>query len=147
MRDETRVFLGVTAFFVVIGIVYWFTSYEEAGAVMLAASALMGFVAGGSIWLLSRRAPTRPEDREDATLADGAGPVGIFATQSIWPFAVGLSAAVFASGFAFGVWLVMVGGAAFVLSILGYVLEARNETLRSERGDVQGDDEGASTST
>jgi hypothetical protein len=32
------------------------------------------------------------------------------------------------------------------LSILGYVLEARDETLPTERADVQ-DDEGASTST
>jgi hypothetical protein len=133
MRSEVGIFLGVTAFFIVIGVVYWLTSYETAGSVMLAASALMGLVAGGSIWLLSRRSPPRPEDREDATMAEGAGPVGVFATESIWPFAVGLSAAVFASGFAFGIWLVMVGGAAFVLSVLGYVLESRNETLPGER--------------
>jgi hypothetical protein len=100
---------------------------------MLAASALMGLVAGGSIWLLSRHADSRAEDRADATIAEGAGPVGVFAMSSIWPFAVGLSAAVFASGFAFGVWLVMVGGAGLVLSILGYVLEARDATLPSER--------------
>ena len=133
MKSEASIFIGATAFFVVIGLVYWFTSYEHAGSIMLAASALMGLVAGGSIWLLSRHADVRPEDRDDATIADGAGPVGVFATSSIWPFAVGLSAAVFASGFAFGVWLVMVGGAGLVLSILGYVLEARNETLPSER--------------
>jgi hypothetical protein len=133
MRSEAAVFLGVTTFFVVIGIVYWFTSYETAGSIMLAASALMGLVAGGSIWLLSRHAETRPEDRDDATIEDGAGPVGVFALSSIWPFAVGLSAAVFASGFAFGVWLVLVGGAGLVLAILGYVFEARNETLPSER--------------
>lgn len=138
MRDEMRVFLGVTMFFVVIGVVYWFTSYEEAGSVMLAASAVMGLVAGVSIWLLSRHAPARVEDRPDATIADGAGPVDVFPLQSIWPFAVGLSAAVFASGFAFGVWLVMVGGAAFVLSIFGYVLEARNETLPGERSEPRG---------
>jgi hypothetical protein len=133
MRSEVSVFLGVTAFFIVIGIVYWFTSYEEAGSIMLAASALMGLVAGGSIWLLSRHSVSRAEDRSDATIAEGAGPVGVFATSSVWPFAVGLSAAVFASGFAFGVWLVIVGGAGLVLSIFGYVLEARNETLPSER--------------
>ena len=138
MRDEMRVFLGVTMFFVVIGIVYWFTSYEDAGSVMLAASALMGLVAGGSIWLLSRHAPARVEDRADATIAEGAGPVDVFPLRSIWPFAVGLSSAVFASGFAFGVWLVLVGGVAFVLSIFGYVLEARNETLPGERSELGG---------
>jgi hypothetical protein len=139
MRDEVRVFFGVTAFFVVIGIVYWFTSYETAGSVMLAASALMGLVAGGSIWGLSRKTAPRVEDRSDASIADGAGPVGIFPLQSIWPFAVGLSAAVFASGFAFGVWLVMVGGAAFVLSIFGYIAEARRDTLPSERAEADVD--------
>lgn len=133
MRGESSVFFGVSVFFIAIGIVYWFMSYEEAGSVMLAASALMGLVAGGSIWLLSRHAPSRAEDRSDATIAEGAGEVGVFAMHSIWPFAVGLSATVFASGFAFGVWLVMVGGAAFVLSIFGYVLESRNETLPGER--------------
>ena len=133
MRDEVRVFLGVTAFFVVIGIIYWFASYETAGSVMLAASALMGFVAGGSIWWLSRHAPPRAEDRSDAAIADGAGEVGVFPVQSIWPFAVGLCAAVFASGFAFGVWLVLVGGVAFVLSICGYIAEARRDTVPNER--------------
>jgi hypothetical protein len=133
MRDEIRVYLGVAAFFVVIGLVYWFTSYEDAGSVMLAASALMGLVAGSSIWYLSRHATPRAEDDANATMAEGAGEVGIFPTQSIWPFAVGLSAALFASGFAFGVWLVMAGGAGFVLAILGYIAEARRATLPSER--------------
>jgi hypothetical protein len=133
MRDEVRVYLGVTAFFIVIGLVYWFTSYEDAGSVMLAASALMGLVAGGSIWFLSRHAPPRAEDDSSATIAQGAGEIGIFPTQSIWPFAVGLSAALFASGFAFGVWLVLAGGAGFVLAILGYIAEARRDTLPGER--------------
>ena len=133
MKTEARVFLGVTAFFVVIGVIYWFVSYEEAGAVMLAASAVMGLVAGGSIWFLSRHAPVRSEDRDDATIADGAGPVDVFPLHSIWPFAIGLSAALFASGFAFGTWLVMIGGGALGVSLIGFVREVRNETLPSER--------------
>ena len=133
MRTEAAVFLGVTAFFVVIGVIYWFASYEEAGAVMLAASAIMGLVAGGSIWFLSRHAPVRAEDRDDATILDGAGPVDVFPLHSVWPFAVGLSAALFASGFAFGLWLVLIGGGALAISLIGYVREVRNETLPSER--------------
>lgn len=135
MKTEARVFLGVTAFFVVIGVIYWFASYEEAGAVMLAASATMGLVAGGSIWLLSRHAPVRAEDRGDATIEEGAGPVDVFPLQSVWPFAVGLSAALFASGFAFGLWLVLIGGGALAISLIGYVREVRKETLPSERSD------------
>ena len=35
MRTESRIFLGVTSFFVVIGTLYWFLSYEAAGTAML----------------------------------------------------------------------------------------------------------------
>ncbi len=133
MKTEARVFLGVTVFFVVIGIAYWFVSYEEAGSVMLAASAVMGLMAGTSIWLLARHAPERFEDRSDATIAEGAGPVALFPVSSIWPFAVGLGATVMASGFAFGGWLVVIGAGVFGLSIAGYVHEARSSTVSDER--------------
>jgi hypothetical protein len=133
VKTEARVFFGVTAFFVVIGAIYWFASYEEAGSVMLAASAVMGLVAGGSIWFLSRHSPVRSEDRDDATIADGAGPVDVFPLHSVWPFAIGLSATLFASGFAFGTWLVIIGGGALAIALIGFVREVRNETLPSER--------------
>jgi hypothetical protein len=140
MRTEGRVFLGVTVFFVVIGLVYWFTSYEDAGAVMLAASAGLGVIAGGAILLLSRRAPMRAEDDPDATLAAGAGAVDVFPTQSIWPFAVGLSGALAASGFAFGAWLVIIGGGALAVSLVCWIVEARRERVPGEpAGDAPGD--------
>jgi Cytochrome c oxidase subunit IV len=132
VKVEVRVFLGITAFFVVIGIGYWFASYDEAGAIMLAACALMGSVAGGAIWLLARRAPELVGDRPDATIADGRGPVGVFPTRSVWPFAVGASGALFASGFAFGPWLAFPAAGALALAIVGYVLETRNTTLPGE---------------
>ncbi len=149
MRTEARVFLGVTVFFVIIGLIYWFTSYEDAGSVMLAASAVMGVVAGGAIMVLSRGAPTRAEDDPDATIAQGAGPVDVFPTQSIWPFAVGLSAAVTASGFAFGAWLVLVGAGALVVTLICWILEARREHLPGEPNGLGGgqDEESSSTSS
>jgi Cytochrome c oxidase subunit IV len=149
MRTEGRVFLGVTVFFVVIGLVYWFTSYEDAGAVMLAASAGMGVIAGGAILLLSRRAPLRAEDDPDATVAEGAGTVDVFPTQSIWPFAVGLSGAVAASGFAFGVWLVIIGTGALAVSLICWILEARQERVPGEPAAeaAHGDGESSSASS
>ncbi len=151
MRTEGRVFLGVTVFFVVIGLVYWFTSYEDAGSVMLAASAGMGVIAGGAILLLSRRAPLRAEDDPDATVAEGAGAVDIFPTQSVWPFAVGLSGAVAASGFAFGAWLVIIGTGALAVSLICWILESRRERAAGEPigddADGHGDGESSSASS
>ena len=146
MRTEARVFLGVTVFFVVIGLIYWFTSYEDAGAVMLAACAGMGIVAGGAIMLLSRGAPTRAEDDPDASIAEGEGAVDVFPTQSIWPFAVGASATVAASGFAFGAWLVLIGTGALVVTLVCWILEARREHLPGEPG-VHGEESSSTSST
>ena len=146
MKAEARVFLGITAFFVLIGVIYWFTSYEDAGAVMLAASAGMGVIAGGAILLLSRGAPVRPEDDPQATLAEGAGTVDAFPSHSIWPFAVGLSAAVAASGFAFGAWLVLIGTGALAVSLISWILQARREHLPGEPSH-HGDGESSSASS
>ena len=93
MKAEARVFLGITAFFVLIGVVYWFTSYEDAGAVMLAAAP--GWACRR--WLPScccRVArPLGPRTTLDATMAEGAGHGRRRSRpQSIWPFAIGLSA-------------------------------------------------------
>ena len=129
-------FLGVTAFFVVIGVIYWFASYEEAGAVMLAAQRHHGArcrrARSGSCPATPRSGPRIATTPRSPT---GAGPVDVFPLHSVWPFAVGLSAALFASGFAFGLWLVLIGGGALAISLIGYVREVRNETLPSERAE------------
>src|SRR5215211_6812205 len=113
MKVESLFYLGVTAFFIVIGAIYWFTSYEDAGTTMLAASSLLGLLAGGYLMLQSRKFPPRPEDRPDATLAEGEGPVDQFPASTIWPFVFAFGAVVFATGFVFGVWVIL--GCAIVL--------------------------------
>jgi cytochrome c oxidase subunit IV len=125
MKVESFFYLGVTAFFVVIGTIYWFTSYEDAGTTMLAASSLLGLFAGGYLLLQSRRFPPRPEDRPDATLAEGAGPVDQFPASTIWPFVFGFGATVFATGFVFGIWVVLGGAVVLVLGIVGMIRQSR----------------------
>ena len=125
MKVEAFFFLGVTAFFVVIGVLYWFTSYEDAGTTLLAACALLGVVAGGFLFLVSRRIKPRPEDRPDATIADGAGTRTEFPASSIWPFALAFGATALATGFVFGIWVIVLGGLIFGLAAVGYVMESR----------------------
>ena len=125
MRVEAVVFLGVTAFFASIGTLYWFTSYEDAGTTMLVGAALLGLLIGMYFFRWSRRIQARPEDRPDASLAEAAGTTAEFPASSIWPFVFGLGATAFATGFVFGVWIFVLGGAIFALGVLGYVAESR----------------------
>src|SRR5262249_61103889 len=115
MKVESFSYLGVTAFFVVIATIYWFWSYEDAGTTMLAAASLLGLVAGGYLLFQARRFPPRPEDRPDATLAEGAGPGAEFPAATGWPFVFGFGATGLATGLGFGVW-VRLGGAVVVPS-------------------------------
>jgi len=127
------------------------SSHAGSRIYMQPASEGTGVIAGGAILLLSRRAPLRAEDDPDATVAEGAGAVDIFPTQSIWPFAVGLSGAVAASGFAFGVWLVIIGTGALAVSLICWILESRRERVPGEPigddADGHGDGESSSASS
>jgi hypothetical protein len=132
MKAESFYWLGVTAFFVVIGAVYWFTSYEDAGTTMLVATSLLGLLAGGYLFIQSRKYPPRPEDRPDATLEEGAGPVDDFPAPSIWPFVFGLGATVFATGFIFGVWVILPGAAILGLGVVGMIVQSRRRAAAGE---------------
>jgi hypothetical protein len=132
MKAESFYWLGVTAFFVVIGTLYWFTSYEDAGTTMLVATSLLGLLAGGYLFIQSRKYPPRPEDRPDATLEEGAGPVDEFPAPSIWPFVFGLGATVFATGFIFGVWVILPGAAILGLGVVGMIVQSRRRAAAGE---------------
>jgi hypothetical protein len=117
------IFIGV--FFGIIGIVYWFTSYEDAGSVMLAGSALLGLLPGGYyLWWANRMRPL-DGDVDDATVADGAGVIDSFPGSSIWPFLLGMGALFATLTFIFGLWLAPIAAALGLSAVVGGVIESR----------------------
>lgn len=126
MKLESYIYLGVTVFFVAIGAIYWFASYEDAGSVMLAASAVLGLMVGGYLFHLSRRMTPRPQDRTDATIAEGAGPVDSFPGPTIWPFVMGFAFTVLVTGVIFGVWVLLAGGVLLLFSVIELVRASRS---------------------
>ncbi|MBV9831970.1 MAG: cytochrome c oxidase subunit 4, partial [Marmoricola sp.] len=65
----------------------------------------------------------RPEDRNDAEIADGAGELGFFPPYSWWPFWCGLCLASMALGVAVGWWLFIIGGVLGVIALCGLIFE------------------------
>jgi hypothetical protein len=73
---------------------------------------------------VARRLDTRPEDYEDAEIADGAGELGFYSPHSWWPIFVALAAAVTAVGIAFWLpWLISAGVVFILASTAGLVFE------------------------
>ena len=124
-RVEALVYLGVAAFFFVVCIAYWFTSYEHAGSVMLVLTAFLGFLPGAYLYWWGRHMKPRPEDSGSAELEEGAGTVGAFPSSSIWPFVMGVGTAFVALALVFGPWWGVLGGGLVVGCLIGYTLESR----------------------
>jgi hypothetical protein len=146
MKIESLLLIGVGIFFAVIGGVYWYWAAlgfhvpEEAGFLMLIGTFLLGVVPGlyylywhqrfkGRKYMFWGKLPhavgMRPEDRDDATIEDGAGTISAFPNSSIWPFVLGGGALLTVNGLVFGWWIAIPGIMLIVIAAIGGTAESR----------------------
>ena len=124
MKVESLIFNIIAAFCVIAAVVYGFWAREPIGTTALVLSAGLTGLIGGFFWFVSRRIDARPEDRKDADIAEGAGELGFFSPGSYWPFGLALSAALMGLALAFFYsWLILIAGAALLISIGGLLFE------------------------
>ena len=145
MKVEWRTVLGAAIFLVATGAVYWAlkgNATETAGVVML----IFGFAAYGMlagylflVYLKRHRLP-RPEDRFDATYADGEGEVGYFPSASIWPAGMGLGLIFAMIGLIYGLWYLIIGAILFFGAVFGWMTESEFE---AEVPDTEEEEEAA----
>ncbi len=125
MKIESHFLLGIAIFFAIVGVGYWFWSYEPAGTAMLFGTVLLGLVPGSYYYWWSRRMKPRPEDLPDADVADGAGTIGSFPGSSIWPFVLAMGLFLSILSFVFGVWLLAPGAVIVISALVGVTAESR----------------------
>jgi Cytochrome c oxidase subunit IV len=154
MKIEARflIFLGI--FFGIVGAFYFVLTYkyatiagsfvhigvEDAGFVMLIGTCTLGLLPGlyylfwyrrskGYNHFFGRRdvhaAGPRPSDREDATMAEGAGEIDSFPSSSIWPFILGMGAFLVVNALVFGWWLIFPGIVLILTALVGVTAESR----------------------
>ena len=125
MRVEAILLLFLGVFFGLVGVVYWFWSYEDAGTAMLVGTCTLGFLPGSYYWYWHRRMGKRVEDRDDATIAEGAGDIDSFPSTSIWPFVLGMGAFLTVNSLVFGIWLIFPGISLILTALVGVTAESR----------------------
>ncbi len=123
MKLSARLFLFLAAFDIGAAILYLSADGEEAGLTMLVLAGGLHGIIGVYLWLLARRYAAAPEDRADAEISDGAGTVGFFSAGSVWPFAIGLTAAICAVGAIYTPLSALSGGVLLVGASLGLATE------------------------
>ena len=131
MHIEARLFEFLTAFFALASVVYGVLTamyapggIEWAGTTALVLTTGLSLIVGTFFRFVARRLDTRPEDYEDAEIADGAGELGFYPPHSWWPLMIALSASVTAVGMAMWLPWLIVAGVCFVLAtVCGLVFE------------------------
>ena len=116
MQIEARIFELLTVFFILVGSSMAFHRTvahrrRMGGHHRYRADRRLTLIIGTYFRFVARRLDLRPEDYEEAEIADGAGDLGFFSPGSIWPITLAAAAAVTATGFAFfQIWLIAIRG-------------------------------------
>jgi hypothetical protein len=126
MRVAARLFIGGGIFFGLLFGVYWFTSYEPVGSVLLLLGVPACLLIGLYIALQLRRFGELSEDRADASPELSAGPVVSVPAPTLWPVGVAFGAGTFAAGLVLGPWLAAPGAIVLIMSIIGVALKGRS---------------------
>ncbi len=125
MKIEIKLFLWLTPFFLLVGVIYGFLTEWQEPVGYLGIPLVGGLMAmvGAYLALTARRIDPRPEDDEDGDIEDGAGDQGVYAPWSWWPLMVGLAAATGFLGLAVGWWVLYIGFMIGVIALVGWVFE------------------------
>ncbi|MCB0933212.1 MAG: cytochrome c oxidase subunit 4 [Mycobacterium sp.] len=131
MRVEARLFEILTGVFILGSIVYGVLTamyahggIEWAGLTALVLTAGLTLIIGTFFRFVARRVDLRPEDYENADIADGAGELGFFPPHSWWPILIALSFSTAAIGTALWLpWLIFAGIVFVLASVCGMVFE------------------------
>ncbi len=111
-KVEGYLFSFIGLFMAGMAVIYWFSSHDWTGTTCITLAAGLGTLTAFYLTFTAHRMGPRPEDREDAEIAEGAGDLAHFSPASFWPIGLAFSAGFVLLGFIFGLWItfIAVGG-------------------------------------
>jgi hypothetical protein len=117
LRVQWRIFLGLAAFIAILGVIYWFVSYEDAGTTLLALAAGLALLFGGYLFVQDRKRPAADSHR----LAEEYLP-----HSSVWPFGIGFGLFLAVNGLILGPAWTVPGAVLVATSVGGFVRQSRH---------------------
>jgi hypothetical protein len=123
VKVEAWIFGALAIFFGIVTPIYWFMSKDPTGTAALIMSFLLVLMIAAYLGLVARRIDPRPEDKKEGEIAEGAGELGFFPPQSIWPLWCAVAVALVALGPVIGWWMMLIGFAFGGLALTGLVYE------------------------
>jgi hypothetical protein len=131
LKVAALVVFRLAAFLAAAGLVYAVTSREPAGGSLILVAAVsfayVGLILRSAVRSADRAAEEAKVGKDEA--ADETEHVG----PTIWPFAFSLAAIGFVLGVVVARWLLIAGGALFVASAAGWIVDVRRQHAHSHR--------------
>jgi hypothetical protein len=124
MKFEWKLIVGSAVFLGVVYAIYWFTSYEDAGSVMLLFSACAYLMLGSFLLMQWRRRKSHPRPEDDPRADQTPADLGFFPSASIWPAGIGLGAIFIGFALIWGNWYFLIALPLILGSIIGFSVEA-----------------------
>ena len=123
MKLAGRLFLGGAVFFIVLAVIYFLVSHDEAGGMALLLTGGLSAMIGFYLVITARRLPEQPEDDLRGEIWQAAPDYGHYSPHSWAPLLVGVSAAITFAGLAFAAWIVAAGAVLVILSSAYWLFE------------------------
>ena len=124
MKAEAWIFGICTVFFILVAPAYWLIARDPTGTSALVMTSLLTLLVTFYLGFHASKMDPRPEDRQDAEIADGAGELGFFPPYSWWPLWAGATLAVIVFAVAMAAWwLFLMGVGLGALALCGWIYE------------------------
>jgi hypothetical protein len=123
VKAEAWIFGFNAAFFALVTPTYWFLSEDPTGTAALIMTTLLAALVTFYLGFHANKMDSRPEDRLEADVVEGAGELGFFPPYSWWPLWCASALAVCVLGVVFGWWLFIIGLGAGSIALIGWVFE------------------------
>jgi hypothetical protein len=123
VKVEAWIFTILAIFAAIVTPVYWTMSKDPTGTAALILTFFLVLMIGLYLGLISRRINARPEDNKRGEISEGAGELGFFPPQSIWPLFCGGTMVLVALAPIFGWWLMIIAVMTAFVTVTGWIFE------------------------
>ncbi|MFF6917228.1 MULTISPECIES: cytochrome c oxidase subunit 4 [unclassified Streptomyces] len=123
MKIQGKMFMWLSAFVLVMAVVYGFWSQEPAGTTALFLAFGLCIMIGFYLGFTAKRVDVGAQDNKEADVADDAGEVGFFSPHSWQPLSLAIGGALAFLSIAIGWWLMYFSLPIILIGVWGWVFE------------------------
>ncbi|WP_436736557.1 cytochrome c oxidase subunit 4 [Streptomyces sp. BBFR102] len=123
MKIQGKMFIWLSAFLLLVAVVYGLWSREPVGTTALFLAFGLSIMIGFYLAFTARRVDAMAQDDKEGEVADEAGEVGFFSPHSWQPLSLGIGGSLMFLGVVFDWWLMFFAFPMLLIGLWGWIYE------------------------